>query len=1210
MGIRFFKFINKLRQKLFNKSPKIEASDLPFHSLSPNDCVKNGEHYFDALKWALSNRKEKNIRNIALTGSYGSGKSSILQTFQKNNKDKNIHFLNISLATFKKEKEPENKTEGENLQRLIELSILQQLFYKEKDANLPDSRLKRIASFSTCKLFVYALCSVFFIISFVLLFNPQILNDILPKTSISETIETVIHYIALVFSIVGLFCIAYKSVRILHNLKISKLNIKDAEIEINSEINKSVLNHNIEEILYFFEVTKYNVVIIEDLDRFEETEIFTKLREVNLLINNSKKINKNVVFIYAVRDNMFTDKDRTKFFDFIIPIIPVINASNSNEILLKEFKEIDANVSESLIDDISLFIDEMRVLFNIINEFQIYKKLIGKNLNSNKLLAMIVYKNICPYDFVKLSNYEGELYDTINKKLEYIKHQIEEIDKEISKYKEEITQLEELKIKDIKELRSLYVLQYIKQINTTYAISYFYLNSKNCTFDQVLEDDAFPHLIGSNNVYFGGNYQSRTQQSIAFQAIEKQVDSKYTYKEREQQINDWNNDKVSELKQKIMSLEQKKIDLRHEKISKLLSDKSVTIETTDNKQKLISILLRNSYIDEEYLDYISLFHEGSLSKHDNAFLQNVKEQTNTVFNYNLDHIANLIRKINIVDFGKEHILNYKLVDFVVSNNGYEKQKEAIFILLSNESDISLRFIDEFINDGINISAFIKALCHSWNNIWHYLQQSSNYSKDEQKSNHYFKLIIENADTIDIKAISDESNLKQHISQRKDFCSIITGEEKIKEILKALDIKFEDLSIADTPDELLNYIYQNNHYQINPVMLTKMIQVKENFNQVDFDTRNYYAIKNSRCAVLIKYIEENIYDYVSNVYLKLETNTKEDEECLINLLNNNKLRDYREKIIQRTETKVSDLCRVDVKGTEDFLLIHSKLQPNWKNIIERFVRDGNTISKPVLEFLNNEENAEVLSKLQIETEKPDKETVYKFLEALLLNYKIKNESYTLILNSVPYIYSSLNIENLSKEKTKILIDKNKLKLTEKNYSKLAENFDDLHIFLIEKRYGELSEVINSLAFDEEDIYSLLKSSVLPYKSKEEILNYYGDTDIIADSDILDLIGNILLEQNSFNVSKEVKKAILTKSKLNIEDKVALFNNINSIFETRDITAILQSFPEPYSDIAEKGKRPTLPDRTTNANFAKILKDIEYISDYKNEKKGIRISTFRK
>ena len=47
------------------------------------------------------------------------------------------------------------------------------------------------------------------------------------------------------------------------------------------------------------------------------------------MINNSKDINRRVRFIYAIKDDIFTDKDRTKFFDYIIPVVPFINSSNS-----------------------------------------------------------------------------------------------------------------------------------------------------------------------------------------------------------------------------------------------------------------------------------------------------------------------------------------------------------------------------------------------------------------------------------------------------------------------------------------------------------------------------------------------------------------------------------------------------------------------------------------------------------------------------------------------------------------------------------------------------------------------------------------------------------------------------------------------------------------------------------------------------------------
>src|SRR5690606_19588628 len=128
---------------------------------------------------------------------------------------------------------------------------------------------------------------------------------------------------------------------------------------IGDSLNKSILNHHLDEILYFFSVRPYNVVIIEDLDRFQETEIFTKLREMNLLLNNSQKTKrKEIVFIYAVRDDMFTDKERTKFFDFIIPVIPTINSSNSSAKLLQKNERYSFGITDSFIEDISFVIDD------------------------------------------------------------------------------------------------------------------------------------------------------------------------------------------------------------------------------------------------------------------------------------------------------------------------------------------------------------------------------------------------------------------------------------------------------------------------------------------------------------------------------------------------------------------------------------------------------------------------------------------------------------------------------------------------------------------------------------------------------------------------------------------------------------------------------------------------------------------------------------
>ena len=416
---------------------KKEDTQLPYIPLSPTDSAEDCDVYLDALSWALSNKKQ--IKNIAISGPYGSGKSSILQTFIKREEHKKWsfhknHFLNISLATFeapKKSNGQENRnhhTCDNDTQRLIELSLLQQLFYRETNSKIPDSRLKKIQSLKSWKLFLQTIVSMIFIFSLIVLILP---NEMDYFFNLKESIfaSNIAKYITLAVSLVVLFVFFYKSSRSIIGLSIKKLNLKGTEIEIDKNISKSILNNHIDEIIYFFEATNYNVIIIEDLDRFGNSEVFTKLREINLLINNSKKIKQDIVFIYAIKDDMFLDKDRAKFFDYMLPVIPIVNFSNSGDRLKKMLKGKSIKIDNDLIDDLSLFVDDMRLLYNIMNEFHIYATKVNQQLDMNKLLAIIVYKNLFPKDFTDLSENKGELFETINSKNKYIENAVGQINK-------------------------------------------------------------------------------------------------------------------------------------------------------------------------------------------------------------------------------------------------------------------------------------------------------------------------------------------------------------------------------------------------------------------------------------------------------------------------------------------------------------------------------------------------------------------------------------------------------------------------------------------------------------------------------------------------------------------------------------------------------------------------------------------------------------
>lgn len=1205
------KYIDWLQKQYLWLAHSEEGATLPYHSLSPINDADKDRSYYNALNWALKNRKREDIKNIAITGPFGSGKSSVIKTFQEVNTDKDLHFLNISLATFKDEKS--NEAVNQDLLRLIELSILQQILYHEEDKKIPDSRFGKIKSFTKQRMLYTTLALLTFILLTFNLFWHTILFKEFIRVEISSKWEVFLYYISLTTFTVGFGFIIFKSIRLLHGIRISKFKFQNTEIELSPNVSKSILNNHIDEILYFFEVTNYNIVVIEDLDRFEQTEIFTKLREINLLINSSKKVKDEVVFIYAVRDDMFIDKDRTKFFDFIIPIIPVINSSNSNEILLEKKRVNGYVISEDLIEDISLFIDDMRLLHNIINEYHVYHLKLNENLRQDKLLSMIVYKNIYPDDFSKLSCNDGILFKIINSKKQLIVDSVLVVDKTINDLKQEISELEFLKITDLNELKSLYILQYIGKIT---GFASFIIANDTYNYRDVLSEDLFTHFTNDNvkcKKYQEG-YGNTTQANITFKfaQIEKEVNPNKNYQERKELIIQHNNNSSEILKRKIEELEDEKIKIKSRKIKELIINESLNFALVDNKQnELIRVLLLNGYIDEDYLDYISIFYEGSITKHDQEFLLHVKSQQLTDFDFNLSKIENLIKKINQNDFSKTHILNYNLVDYIIGNNQYVDQKTSVFKLLANGTERCINFIDGFIENGIKVELFVKGLCSYWTGIWDYINTHSTYTKEKKQL--YFSLILEHADLDVLKLISEKSNFIQTASTTSTFLNIIKDEVKLKTVIESFSIRFTSLVIDDSSKEMIDFVYEGCFYELNSEMIELFIRYYGNFNRITFDTQNYNSIKNSKCDRLINYLNNNINDYISNVYLKINTNIDEDEVSLIELLNHKTLTlENKNRLIIKVKTTIKDLTEIEDLDICKILLSESKVSATWSNLIKFYLDNDNELSESSIIFLNQSFNANILSTNKIPTDKDENKTNNNFMLAILKENRINDDCYNLILKSISYRYLYLNFENFTSNKVSLLILNNILVLNAQNYNLMKLHFAPFHIYFIESQKNVYLEKQSEFILDQNDVLLLLRSNVLTSTEKNMIVNRIEESLITINAESIRIIGELLIYDTSFKVSDSLLKIVLISFNLSAAQKIHIFIlNYHSVSDDT-ITEFLTNLGVPFSEILNHRNKSLIADTENNRRFAQVLKSKNYISSFGLEKsgKGIRIHLHRK
>lgn len=1210
------KFYSWIRQ-IFKKNEVKTINH--FNPLTPTENAEDCEIYLESIEWALKNKST--IRNIAISGTYGSGKSSIIKTFIKRITESEsffkrkfkptYKFLNISLATFKDNvniPEPKDK----DLLRLIELSILQQLFFHEKNHKTPDSRFKKIKKESTWKLVLYTCLTLFSLLSILYLFFPNIFQSISIISSIKVD-SIVVRYIASSIIIISVFLLILKSSRGLLSASIKKLNINNAEIEIDKGISKSILNNHLDEIIYFFEATKYNVVIIEDLDRFEQTEVFTKLREINLLINNSNKIRRDVVFIYAIKDDMFVDKDRAKFFDFMIPIIPVIDYSNSSNKLLKIIQQNNYNISHDLIDDLSMFIDDMRLLYNIMNEFYIYYKRLGQSFQ-NQLLAMIVYKNIFPNDFTKLSQNEGNLYNAINKKQDYVKNLITDIDTEILNIKEKIEIKNEQKLINQKELRSLYILALINDIKSTGFLG-FNINGKLVNSNVLCEDKYFQNLFAGSVDYFF-RFNSRNESNnhkFNFEDIENVVDSKYTYKQREELLD---KNKTIELKNEIKRLTEEKNEVQKYKIKDLLSNKQivVTIESdkldseTKKKNDLINILLRNGYIDENYTDYISIFHEGALTKSDYQFLINVKKEETTEYSYNITKKEELLKKIDDFAFEKPYIFNHGLIDFLLKSKNNEKKKEFLLKQLSNETSESISFIDEHLDNSVVVEVFIKNLCHYWTNIWNYIHHNSQYTNE--RIDRYFRLIIQHADVDDIKKIFE--NEYDYLTNYSDFLNIPPVKKgRLEQIIKTLDLKFISIDI-NSPKPLLEYLFKNDYYDFNVEIFRTLMSINNEFEADEFETANYGYILSKGFDCQIKYIHSEIDEYVQYIYLQLENNTKEKLEHYIQLLNHPNLDiDFKEEVIEQVETIIDDVSEIVDKDVVDLFFKHSKVKASWDNVLHSYEREENKFSDGLIEYLNTLSNAELLSKEEMAIVKVgDKQKYDSICDDIIYENRINSKSYKLLLKSIPWWYEEFDSEKLSKDRIAILIETENVNPTISSYQFLKDNFDGTNILLLEKYMEEFDGKINEITIDSSDLNLVLKSTKLSSKYKFYILNNCDEDIVTEKSENLELIAQLLVDNESYSISDDLKLSIITEKSILQKNRLLLFNrNINLIRKSM-LDDFLTSMGGDYALITNTSKKAILEDKTMNRKLLENLIKLGYISTYSEKEKGLIVNHKRK
>ena len=301
-------------QEVKNVSEQQDALEL--NPLYPEYQAEHHSEYVDALKSAIESDKKGKLRNIAISGTYGSGKSSILEKVVEDFEGvKPCSTKNISLAPLasccgnaewrsddnEDRRGSKDHTDGfstDTQTNRIQREIVKQLLYGVDPKDVPLSRFHRIHEKGKWEKIGFSLLtSVFLTMLLGAFFGDnlgkfgQSLLSSLPfidKWAISPSEKFLLGYVVL---LVLLFAASWMicSYLLKSNLKIGQVNVSGASLKLDQGVD-SYFDQYLDEIVYLFEKSKIETVIFEDLDRFKSPEIFDSLRELNQILNDDPVI--------------------------------------------------------------------------------------------------------------------------------------------------------------------------------------------------------------------------------------------------------------------------------------------------------------------------------------------------------------------------------------------------------------------------------------------------------------------------------------------------------------------------------------------------------------------------------------------------------------------------------------------------------------------------------------------------------------------------------------------------------------------------------------------------------------------------------------------------------------------------------------------------------------------------------------------------------
>lgn len=1034
----------------------MEKGKPKFNALTPEVLEEgNKSIYNEALDFAFDN---KDIKNIAITGIYGAGKSTVWNTYVKETKKENI--ITVSLGKYEdnidendiKLEDEENSSEHflDNENR-VERQIINQILSQINAKDIPLSKYGFKSNKSCCTI-LFETFAMLGIISSVLLWINRV--SIVDKTGFSYICVLISCIIMLFLSLLYIFYRYFRE----NILRISKVKFRGAEADLgyNEKNDETVLDRDIKELVYLIKSSNSKIIVFEDLDRYDNIAIYTKLRELNFLLNKYSKTNENknenenesIKFVYMLRDGIFKSKNRTKFFDYIIPIVPIVDSKSSESKMLDLLGDLNSLIDDRLIFKISLYIDDMRLIKNIINEFIIYKDIINikdLELSYDKLFSLIILKNIFPYEFDLLQEDKGCLFDIINE-IEKLKNTQR---KALKERNEEIQKELDSKI----EYDSLEYITLINNLNDsikTEIESLKFIRHKIQGFEKEV-------LI------------RKTTEYISFKDLEKDEDKFNKICDLLIEIN---------INKKFLNLDKELLLIvSSSEKDKVLKDNSKTINNK-NYLSLIRVLIEQGYLDKNYWYYKGYFYRGSLGVNDIIFIKHINEAKEQDHLLDVETPSEITKRLEKEDFYKFNILNKRILEYCINENKIEYVVAISNSVFDNKDYEKLaEILESYDFDTIERYIFTLLIYNSAN-----IAELLEISKDSY-FNAYNNILIAiyTNEQIDTKTIG-----KFNLYLENNWKVVSLLPENRKDIfyknISNVGVKFIDLQGDEINTDIIKNIESLNAYKL---CVKNIVYITEKILDKSIQYGNLLSeIYNSSLSECKKYIDNN-FDLFLEEYINKNENKEEfnnGENILIKTLNSGITNGDKIKYLNLNNTELTNISDFsNAFKNEDLLncMFDRDIILFNKDNLKIYYDNIGKSSKEFIDYLErnlNESNVD-------EILKGNSDMCNEFIN----NPELRDGLFEYI-----YKYANEPIEtldsDLSEERINLLLEKELIEINYQNIKLLLEKLRRNDVVKVFDYYkGDFEDtIINEMIkqeLEEDLIYDLVNSKISDENSKK-------------------------------------------------------------------------------------------------------------------------------